>query len=286
MTYLGRAQYWLIFISCYEHFPLCRKLYTRRAGQLMRGPCVKKKAIFLTLHFSPGLAEGRWDDREGRPGGRGRESGSSVTSYKGIFSKHRLGAGHFLPKIHPSFQLTTVTGCSTQSPSLVPAHFSSLIPRLMSLWTWWYQPCCCWPCSSQSRECSLLPPWLGLFSSWGLECCPSAFSPWDRLYYQVLPTPPSWESQSLPTPHSRPPSTFTTPLPQTSEFILCLSLRQGPCPAWLHNSRARDSVQCPTQPTSAERGRGRWELSSLLLYCAQTDQQNCNRPDRCRDDLA
>lgn len=201
------------------------------------------------------LRAGEMTEKAGREGGGG-ESGSSVTSYKGIFSKHRLGAGHFLPKIHPSFQLTTVTGCSTQSPSLVPAHFSSLIPRLMSLWTWWYQPCCCWPCSSQSRECSLLPHWLGLFSSWGLECCPSAFSPCDRLYYQVLPTPPSWESQSLPTPHSRPPSTFTTPLPQTSEFILCLSLRQGPCPAWLHNSRAWDSVQYPTQPTSAEWGRG------------------------------
>ena len=74
---------------------------------MMRGPCVKKKAIFLTLHFSPGLAEGWRDDREGRLGGRGRESGSSVTSYKGIFSKHRLGAGHFLPKIHPSFRLTS-----------------------------------------------------------------------------------------------------------------------------------------------------------------------------------
>lgn len=180
-----------------------------------------------------------------------------------------------------------VTRCSTQSLSLVSAHFSSLIPRLISLWTWWYQPCCCWPCSSQNRECTLLPPWLGLFSSWGLECCPSAFSPCDCLYYRVLPTPPSWESQSLPTPHSRPPSTFTTPLPQTSEFILCLSLRQGPCPAWLHNSRAQDSVQYPTQPTSAEWGRGCcWELSSLLLHCAQTDQQICNRPERCRDDLA
>ena len=157
MTYLGRAQYWLIFMSCYEHFHLCRKWYTRRAGQLMRGPCVKKKAIFLTLHFSPGLAEGRWDDREGRPGGRGWESGSSVTSLKGSFQNTDL------EQVISCIKFTLVSDspascCSTQSPSLVPAHLSSLIPSLMSLWTWWYQPCCCWPCPSPNRECTLPPP--------------------------------------------------------------------------------------------------------------------------------
>lgn len=84
----------------------------------MRGPCVKKKAIFLTLQSRAGW--GRWDDREGRLGRRGR-SGSSVTSYKDAFQNTDLEQV-ISAKIHPSSD-SPVTCCRTQNSSLVPAHF-------------------------------------------------------------------------------------------------------------------------------------------------------------------
>lgn len=163
-----------------------------------------------------------------------------------------------------------VTCCSTQSSSLVPAHFSSLIPSPMSLWTWWDQPCCCWPCSSQNRTCTLLAPWLGLFSSWGLEGHLSAFSTCDCLIRCSQPLLPGKVSHCLPhTPTHPAPSPHHSHRLLNSYYVCLLSdplsttLRQGPCLAWLHNSRARDSAQYPTQPTSTEWGRGCcWEPSS------------------------
>ena len=61
------------------------------------------------------------------------EAGSSVTCYEGIFSKHRLDQVISCLKFILVSDSPPFLDCSTQGLSLVPAHFSSLVPGLMNL---------------------------------------------------------------------------------------------------------------------------------------------------------